>query len=162
MTVLKSSALTGKDVSQMVEVHAASFAEPWSAETLTTLLQGHGCFSLGVLRPGGPDRADPSDKVRALWGFILLRVIADEAEILTFAVAPSSRRIGVGALLLGDAMLHCGQRGARNLFLEVSEKTPAALALYAGFGLEEVARRKDYYAKQGTDAVVLRVSLRSY
>jgi ribosomal-protein-alanine N-acetyltransferase len=91
-------------------------------------------------------------------GMILARVAADEVEVLTLAVAPKVRRLGVGTHLLDAAMSVAGSRGARTAFLEVSIANAAAHALYARAGFIPVGRRPRYYA-DGTDALVLRRTL---
>lgn len=91
-------------------------------------------------------------------GVVLLRVAADEAEILTLGVAPAARRRGVAALLLSNAIEIARRAGASALFLEVSVLNEAARALYARAGLAEVGRRRRYYADQ-SDALVLRIDL---
>ena len=68
-------------------------------------------------------------------GLILVRVAADEAEILTLAVIPGVRRSGIGHALLQEATSMAAALGARVVFLEVSVTNIAARALYtkAGF-----------------------------
>ena len=92
-------------------------------------------------------------------GMILLRLAADEAEVLTLAVAPAARRQGIGARLLAAAMAMAVSRGARTAFLEVSERNGAARALYARADFTPAGRRPRYYA-DGADALVLRRALR--
>lgn len=125
-------------------LHAACFsaAEAWGAEAIALMLELPGAF--GVLRPGA--------------GFVLARVAADEAEILTLAVVPAARRAGLGANLLAEAMAGARARGAVALFLEVSEGNQAARTLYAICGFAEVGRRRRYYTG-GVDALVLRRDL---
>jgi [ribosomal protein S18]-alanine N-acetyltransferase len=91
-------------------------------------------------------------------GLILARVAAEEAEILTLAVAPAARRQGQGVALLAGAMTVARIRGAEAMFLEVAAGNAAALALYGGFGFTEVGRRRRYYP-DGSDALVLRRDL---
>jgi ribosomal-protein-alanine N-acetyltransferase len=86
--------------------------------------------------------------------FIMVRVAADEAEILTLAVPPLLRRRGRGRALLDAAIVHARMRGARAMFLEVSATNDAARALYAQAGFHETARRTGYY-DDGADALVL-------
>jgi ribosomal-protein-alanine N-acetyltransferase len=100
--------------------------------------------SFGVLRPAQ--------------GFVLARTAADEAEVLTLAVLPAARRQGIGGALLAEALAGARLRGACAMFLEVSARNAAALALYAGAGFAEVGRRRRYYA-DGADALVLRRDL---
>ncbi|MGK7861012.1 GNAT family N-acetyltransferase [Falsiroseomonas sp. E2-1-a4] len=125
-------------------LHAASFppAEAWGTAAIALMLDMPGAF--GVLRPGA--------------GFVLVRVAADEAEILTLAVVPTARRAGLGSALMAEAMAGARARGATALFLEVSDRNAQARALYAACGFTEVGRRRRYYA-DGADALVLRRAL---
>ncbi|HVY17058.1 MAG TPA: GNAT family N-acetyltransferase [Rhodopila sp.] len=128
----------------MAAIHAAAFppAEAWDARAFREQLSLPGVLGLA----------------HAAGGLILLRVAADEAEILTLAVAPESRRRGVGHGLLQAAIGLLAEHGIRLLFLEVGVMNTAALALYASAGFEEVGRRRGYYA-DGSDARILRLSL---
>ncbi len=136
--------MTPSDAPEAACLHALAFppAEAWGADAIRLMLEMPGAF--GVLRPGQ--------------GFLLCRVAADEAEILTLAVAPATRRQGLGSALLAEAMAGAVVRGATAMFLEVSDRNAAARALYAAAGFEEVGRRKRYYA-DGADALVLRRGL---
>lgn len=91
-------------------------------------------------------------------GFVLLRVAADEAEILSIAARSDVRRRGVGARLLGAAVAVAARRGVRHLFLEVSEANDPALRMYTTAGFEPVGRRRHYYGV-GADALVLRLAI---
>lgn len=132
------------DVPALAALHAVAFpsAEQWDAATIRVLLDLPGGF--GLLRPGA--------------GFVLARVAADEAEILTLAVDPAARRRGHGGALLTGAMAAAAARGAVAMFLEVSEHNAAARALYAAAGFAEAGRRRRYYP-DGSDALVLRTEL---
>ena len=54
-------------------------------------------------------------------GFILVRAIAGEAEILTLAVAPPSRRQGLARRLVEQAVVQALALGAEAMFLEVAD-----------------------------------------
>lgn len=88
-------------------------------------------------------------------GFLLGRVITDEAELLTLAVAPQARRAGCGRALTQAFVETARSRGALHLFLEVSADNIAAQALYRGLGWSEAGRRRGYYGT-GIDAIVMR------
>ena len=79
-------------------------------------------------------------------GFILIRVVVDEAEILTLAVRPSARRAGLGVRLVEAAVVRAAALGAERMFLEVAEGNVAARALYARSGFVEMGRRRGYYS----------------
>lgn len=91
-------------------------------------------------------------------GFVMWRRIADEAEILTLAVAPDQQRRGCARALLDAVIDELRREGARALFLEVDAGNRAALALYEGRGFARIARRKRYY-RSGADALVMRIDL---
>lgn len=128
----------------LAALHEAAFptAERWDAAAIGALLAMPGAFGLHL--PGA--------------GFVLARLAADEAEILTLAVAPGARRRGRGGALLAGAMAQAAARGAAVMILEVSEANAAARALYAGFGFAMAGRRRRYYA-DGTDALILKATL---
>ncbi|ODA67874.1 ribosomal-protein-alanine N-acetyltransferase [Methyloligella halotolerans] len=135
-----------KDAEALAAVHAACFSAPWDAELLKIFLEARD--SLCVLSTEG----------ETVTGFLLTRIAADEAEILTLAVAPETRRQGIARTLLEAAVDGLKQRGAKHLFLEVDEKNVAALGLYRGLGAKPVGRRPAYYA-DGGDAAILRLTL---
>jgi [ribosomal protein S18]-alanine N-acetyltransferase len=127
--------LRSERAEQCALLHAACFAHSWSAQEFETLLSNSAVC--------GEAAVDP--KSDALRGFVLTRLAADEAEILTIAVDNALRRRGVGRSLLAGHMSRLPGLGARALFLEVERENAPAIALYAKFGFREVGRRPGYY-----------------
>jgi ribosomal-protein-alanine N-acetyltransferase len=105
----------------------------------------------GWVAPSG--RATPDN---AIAGFIAVRCVADEMEILNLAVAPESRRQGVATQLFEEALQYARLHGVRRVYLEVRETNASALAFYAARGLEPTGRRTRYYTNPVEDALVLR------
>lgn len=129
------------DAEALAAIHAEAFDPPWDADSFRTLLGRPGVFA-GV-------EAD---------GFILIRVVADEAEILTLAVRPAARRRGVAARLTAQATAQARALGATRLFLEVADDNVAARGLYAALGFETAGLRRGYYRRAkgaATDALIL-------
>ena len=128
----------------MAVIHADAFpaGESWGADAIFLQLALPGVF--GLIAPAG--------------GMLLARVASDEAELLTLAVMPAARRQGLGSALVRAAMREAAARGARTMFLEVSEANNAARGLYAASGFAEVGRRSRYY-RNGAAALVLRAAL---
>ncbi|HUC17718.1 MAG TPA: GNAT family N-acetyltransferase [Acetobacteraceae bacterium] len=128
----------------MAAIHAGAFppGARWGEETFTAQLALPGVF--GLIDPEG--------------GFILLRVVVEEAEVLTLAVAVAAQRRGLGRALLAAAMARAQAKGARRILLEVSERNETARALYGAAGFAEIGRRRRYYA-DGADALVLAAML---
>lgn len=135
----------------LAALHAEAFAgqseELWTEKSLRELLAMPGALALLALQGGQPA------------GFILLRQAADEAEIITLAVQPQLRRLGVARRLLTVGLAKITGRGAQQCFLEVADNNVAARGLYASAGFVEVGRRPDYYrdaAGSPRDAILMR------
>lgn len=130
---------------RLAALHAEAFDMPWDAAAFSALLDQAGVFAV--------EEAD---------GFILMRAVADEAEILTLAVRPVARRRGLGGRLVGQGAAAAAARGAARLFLEVADDNTAARALYVRAGFVEAGRRPGYYARaDGSrwDALLLALNL---
>lgn len=129
---------------QMADLHAECFTtpRPWSADEFAELLSDNSVI------------CDFSER-----GFIFGRVMLDEAELLTVAVAPDARRAGVGAGLTDRFHEMAMKRGARTAFLEVADTNDAAKSLYRRCGYKQVGLRKGYYREPTgarIDAVVMK------
>jgi ribosomal-protein-alanine N-acetyltransferase len=91
-----------------------------------------------------------------LLGWAGIRVLADEAEILTVGVVPALRRQGIARLLVADLLEHARAHGAVVAFLEVRVDNLAARALYESEGFEQIGLRRGYYDGGRVDAVTMR------
>lgn len=128
------------DARAMAQLHAASFHRGWSAGEFEQLLADRSVIAQRAMRG------------RNLCGFILSRMAADEAEILSIAVTRAMRGKGLARRML---MLHLGRLaglGVRSVFLEVDGDNAPALRLYQRAGFREVGQRKNYYDKSGAQA----------
>ena len=125
-------------------IHRAAFgdAQSWSAAFIVSQMELPGTFA--ILEEAG--------------GFILARCILEQAEILTLAVAPGSRRRGVASGLLALMLVRVTDLGARAVFLEVSERNAPAQALYRAHGYTQVGTRPGYY-DDGAAALVMSLAL---
>lgn len=124
------------DPAELASIHTEAFDAPWDMAAFADLLGQPGVIAL----------AEPE-------GFILIRVVADEAEILTLAVRPAARRRGIAARLTVQAAIAAQALGATRLFLEVAEDNTGARALYAVLGFDPAGRRRGYYARKDGPAV---------
>ncbi len=128
----------------LAALHALCFPDdPWDAGLLARLLAMPGVIGLFA--------GDAGDA--ATQGLVLVRVAADEAEILTIGVTPAARGRGLGTTLVAAAAARAAAAGAASLFLEVAEDNLAGRALYAHHGFAAVGRRPGYYARPGGTAV---------
>ena len=88
-------------------------------------------------------------------GFLVARRIANDLEILNFAVSPELRRSGAGGSLLGAALEWGKSFGAETAILEVRESNLAALRFYDHHGFQVMGRRPRYYTAPVEDALLL-------
>lgn len=91
---------------------------------------------------------------RKVNGFIIGKQVAEEAEILNLAVAPSARRKGEGGALLDVALNEFRARRISRVFLEVRESNEGGIAFYARHGFSKSGRRARYY-RDPEDAAIL-------
>jgi ribosomal-protein-alanine N-acetyltransferase len=139
-----------RDAAAIAALHAASFHRGWSDGDIENML-----LDRAVL-------AHRATLGRSVVGFILSRVIVDEAELLSVAVSGSRRGKGLARRLLDLHLRRLAGLGARAVFLEVDQDNVPALRLYKRAGFREVGRRDAYYrdaAGKTTAALVLRRDL---
>ncbi|MGQ0457359.1 MAG: ribosomal protein S18-alanine N-acetyltransferase [Hyphomicrobium sp.] len=137
---------------EIAALHARLFNPSWDRTAIKTLLEHPASTSL-VAVSGSPKLAV---------GFIIGQLAADQAEIISVAVAPEWQRVGLGRMLV-EGLARASRRGdAERLFLEVAEDNVSALALYRSLSFKEVARRKGYYQRSSAppvDGLVLSLAL---
>ena len=128
---------------RLAHLHGLSFTRPrpWTAAEFAGLLDSPHAFLLA--RPKG---------------FLLGHVVADQAELLTLAVAPDARRQGIARDLVAEFAATSRARGAARAFLEVAADNGPAQALYLAAGWRESGRRRRYYGPD-LDAIVMTLDL---
>jgi ribosomal-protein-alanine N-acetyltransferase len=139
-----------RDAPAIAALHAKSFHRGWSDGEIESMLLDHAVLAHRATLDG------------TLVGFILSRLVVDEAEILSVAVSSARRGKGLARRLLDLHLRRLAGLGARAVFLEVGEDNVPARRLYGGAGFREVGRRDAYYgggAGKPTAALVLRRDL---
>ncbi|KXF79062.1 ribosomal-protein-alanine acetyltransferase [Paramesorhizobium deserti] len=146
--------LAASDCTHLHHIHTQTFRHPWSEEDFHALIGQDTVFGFVAREEGQPGSAA---------GFVLARLVLDEAEILTIAVSPDVQRKGVGHALMDAVLRHLHGERARSLFLEVDQANVAAQALYRRLGFVKVGDRPAYYQTEGgrSAALILRRDLGS-
>ena len=124
---------TQRDAARLAQLHGASFHRGWGEAEFETMLTERNTL-VHRLRQG-----------RKIIGFAVSRLAADEAEILSIAVAADQRGRGLSRDLLMTHLGHLAGRGVRTIFLEVEENNQPARRLYERAGFAVVGRRERYY-----------------
>ena len=137
------------DLDEVMRIMSAAFepcyGEAWTRSQCAGILPMKG-VALALAEQGG-----------TAVGFALMRIIADEAELLLLAVAPESQGKGVGRTILAHFVDTAHDAGAQHLHLEVRDGN-AAVALYHKAGFRPAGRRLSYYKGAGAqrhDALTL-------
>lgn len=142
---------------EIAGMHAGLFNPAWSEASLRNLLTSPGATALLAkvrLHPENPP---------APAGFIIGRVAADEAEILTLGVSTPFQRRGIARRLVEGLMRAVATAGGERLHLEVAADNAAGIGLYQALGFAEVGRRRNYYQRSdgsSCDALTLVRSLK--
>jgi [ribosomal protein S18]-alanine N-acetyltransferase len=135
--------LATRHAGRLAEIHAEAFTRPWDAMEFERSLAEKHIYADGLFLGRASEPA----------GFIISRRAADEAEILSVALAAEARGRGHSGALLDRHLQALAQAGVRLVFLEVEEGNRPALALYRRRGFREIGRRQGYYARpDGTRA----------
>jgi [ribosomal protein S18]-alanine N-acetyltransferase len=125
--------LTEHDSHWLAAIHREDFMRPWSDGEFASLLAQDTVFGFAAREAGGR-KPGPA-------GFVLARLAAGEAEILTIAVARAQRRQGLGWQLMDAVLRELHAARAEALFLEVDETNATAIGLYRRMGFREVGDR---------------------
>ena len=139
--------MSEEDLAAVLEIESASFSRPWTRRHFLDEMESSCGYPTVALANDG-----------TLAGYLCLKLILDEAEILDVAVSAAKRGRGIGQLLVLDAMAFCRKQGVNLLSLEVRVGNAEAIALYRRLGFHEVGRRKNYY-DNGEDAILMDISL---
>ena len=141
------SEATARDAGAIAALHAVSFRRGWSDQEVEGMLIDRAVIAHRAMTG------------RALAGFVIARQAADEAEILSIAVAHRAQGRGLAQQLLALHLRRLPGLGARTVFLEVDEHNEPAIKLYEHAGFREISRRPNYYPLPGgkyAAALVLR------
>ena len=142
--------VTLRDAARLAQLHGASFHRGWGEDEFESMLAERNTL-VHRLRIG-----------RKIVGFAVSRLAADEAEILSIAVAASHRGRGLSRTLLLTHLGHLAGRGVRTVFLEVEENNQPARRLYQRAGFAVAGRRERYYREadgQQLNALLMRRDL---
>ena len=122
-----------RDARRLAQLHGEAFHRGWGEGEFEGMLAERNTL-VHRLKSGGK-----------VIGFAVSRMAADEAEILSIAVAAAHRGRGLSRDLLQTHLGHLAGHGIRRVFLEVEENNQPARRLYERAGFGTVGRRERYY-----------------
>ena len=121
----------------VTKIYGESFNQPYPETVTASLLR----------LPGAWCQLAIDEKNGVSIGFLIARIIFDEAEILSVGIVPAARRQGAARRLLNAACERAVSLGALALHLEVGEDNRGAVALYRKMEFRPTGRRPNYYRR---------------
>ena len=137
-------AMTESDVAAVRQLETASFSDPWTERLLLETLQCPYDESWVLTGSRGE-----------VCGYINLRFLGDEGELMRIAVAPGLRGQGLSRRLMDRMVSSAREKGARDLTLEVRSGNETAINLYKAYGFKREAVRRGYYRDPKEDAWIM-------
>jgi len=146
----------------LAQIHASCFEHGWSENDLSSMLRGNG-VDCNMATLSGKEARGPK-------GFLIMRTLGDQSEVLTIATDPGFRKLGIGRALMEHTIRRLQGDRVKQLFLEVSEKNIVARKLYDSLKFKQISVRKSYYANRSaandhtnasnSNALVMQLELR--
>lgn len=133
------------DLPEVMEISRQSLSRPWSEAVWREEFSGP--FSLYLIL----------EEDGILSGYIGLKLISDEAHVMTIAVLPDRRRRGLARTLIEAALDNPASTGVCRVHLEVRPGNLPARTLYYSLGFVETGVRPGYYGDE--DALLMTLDL---
>ena len=135
------------DLAEIMVIERVSYSAPWHVETMRGELADTDRGKIYMV-------AEIEGRVV---GYLGSHYFAGEAHIVTVAVAPHFRRLGIGELLVLSLLLKVMELGGQYATLEYRASNEAAARLYGKLGFAAVAVRRGYYLDNKEDAIVAEI-----
>jgi ribosomal-protein-alanine N-acetyltransferase len=140
--------MTLEDIEAVMEVERDAFSTPWDPAIFINELTSNQFAQYLVY--------EVEDKII---GYCGLWVVMDEAQVTNIAIHSNYRGQGHGEHLLRYVRAFLVQMGVSKLSLEVRVTNTVAQKLYRKMGFVEGGIRKNYYADNLEDALVMWVNI---
>lgn len=133
-----------KHIEDILEVDTLCFSIPWSRESfISEVLQNK--FARYVV-------AVQEDKII---GYAGMWLIAEEGQITNIATHPEFRGKRVASSMFEALLAICIKENVSSMTLEVRSSNLPALNLYNKYGFVQEGLRKQYYADNKEDAIIM-------
>ena len=165
--------MEARDIPQAMDIERQSFPTMWPQTVYQRELKNRMARYLVACQPLDEERADGADGEHGV-GSLIRRLrgsgpasadrvlgavgvwfMMGEGHIVTIAVDPEYRRLGIGELLLTAGLEAALEAQQDTVTLEYRISNVAARALYEKFGFVQVGVRARYYTDNQEDAVLM-------
>lgn len=136
-----------EDVEAVHEIEKACFAIPWSRESFLQEVTENACARYLVLFEG-----DVPVAYAGMW------LVLNEAHVTNIAVRPDRRGLGYGEKITRALIQLAADSGMTWMTLECRKSNLVAQNLYRKLGFADVGFRKNYYADNREDALIMELN----
>lgn len=140
---IKIRLMRKEDIPEVSGIEKLSFPSPWSSDIFFSELEKENFAFYWVV--------EYRDRLAGYGGYWEIK---NEAHLVTFAIHPGFRRMGLGAKLLEYLLNHAQDQSLDTVTLEVRHSNLAAQRFYERFGFKKIAIRPHYYSDTNEDAIV--------
>ena len=124
------------DLDNIKSILSVEFDDFWSYQILKEELNSKNSYYFVI-----------KDSKSNILGFVGIKIIFDEAELMNIVVKKSSRKIGIGSTLLNYIIKFAKNLNISIIHLEVNKINSSAINLYKKIGFKKVGFRKHYYGE---------------
>ncbi len=132
-----------EDCEAVYEIFTQCFHEPWSLDSVREMFLVKGYYNLVAEENG------------VICGYIGIKAVLDEADIVNVAVSPKFRRRHIAATLVRKILSLAKNEGITTIYLEVREHNMPAIHLYENAGFIKTGLRKNYYVEPKENAILM-------
>jgi len=133
-----------RDIAPIWALEKTIFPSPWSVESFLYRLTDRK-FNISFV-------GSINDELVA---YAVSYIVCDELHLANLAVKSTFRRKKIGEILLWFNLQIGKAKKCRWIHLEVREKNKSAIALYEKYDFKIVGVRKNYYAEENENALLL-------
>jgi len=137
-------AMTLEDVAGVAEIERECFSDAWSERLLQDMLASPYDEAWVLAAPDGE-----------IFGYINIRFLAGEGELMRIAVKKDFRGLGYSRKLMERMVKSAEEKGIYDLTLEVRAGNLPAIKLYKSYGFRKEAVRRGYYRDPKEDAFIM-------
>lgn len=135
------------DMPEILNIERESFAIPWNEEDFLLCLRQRNCFGRIL---------EQNDKVL---GFIIFEWGQVKIRIINCAVAPTSRRLRIGSMMVRKLTGRLSKRRQNSVMLEVRETNLEAQLFFRALGFKAIQVLRGFCDDTGEDVFVMRYSI---
>lgn len=137
-------AMTADDVEAVAMIEKDCFSDAWSERLLREMLESPYDEAWVLAASDGE-----------ICGYINVRFLAGEGELMRIAVGKDFRGLGYSRKLMERMVKSSEEKEAYDLTLEVRAGNRAAINLYKSYGFKKEAVRRGYYKNPDEDAFIM-------